>query len=405
MLIHLASCRLLSIRTGLPILVLGALLVPGEANTQEVELLAGGDLEWSRLPYAPSVAYWQDPGDWIPIPYLNLEENRDSIRARMGTDDLDVTYADRHYLTLQHDLTFETDEEGWRHPFQRTAELLRGADIAFANLEMPISDEAQVRQIASVGAVGFADAMGWAGFDVISLANNRMLDAETIGLLDTMKALSDAGVGWVGAGRDLEEARRPLIVERNGLRIAFLAYTYGVSWFGADGFARPGGAGVMALDPLIIREDIRTARDNAEFVVLSFHWGVGTDEIPEEAREFAREMIDAGADAILGHHSHVPKGVEVYKGRVILYSLANFAFGHSHDYFIDNYMARLTFTSEGIRRAELIPIAGKGLDVVQPYPLQGDRAESLLRRVAEMSAKLGTHLTLDGNTAFVDLDP
>ncbi len=378
-----------------------AFFMPAAATTQEVQLIAGGDLEWSRLPYRPSVAYQQDPGNWIPIPFLNLEENLDSIRARMGTEELDATYADQHYLTLQHDLSFETREEEWRHPFQRTRALLQSADVAFANLEMPISDEAPVRQIASVGAVGFADALNWAGFDVISLANNRMLDAETIGLLDTMDALSGAGVGWVGAGRNLEEARRPHIVERNGLSMAFLAYTYRVSWFGADGFARPGGAGVMALDPFVIREDIRRVRNEVDFVILSFHWGVGADEIPEEARKFAHEMIDAGADVILGHHSHVPKGLEVYNGGVILYSLANFAFGHSHDYFIDNYVARLSLAPEGIRRVELVPIAGLGLDVVQPYVLKGERAQRLLQHVKEMSAQLGTDLTIEGDVAVL----
>ena len=71
----------------------------------------------------------------------------------------------------------------------------------------------------------------------------------------------------------MDEARKPHIVERNGVRMAFLAYTYGVSWVGVDGFARPGGAGVMAMDPLLMREDIRRERDDVDLVILSFHWG------------------------------------------------------------------------------------------------------------------------------------
>ena len=391
----------LSVSKLLVIAISAALFLPGGGVTQEVELLAGGDMEWSRLPYRPTVAYSHDPGNWIPIPYLNLEENRDSIRARIGTDELDVTYQEQHYLTLQRDISFETEQEEWRYPFQRTREMLQSADVTFANLEMPISDRAQVRQIASVGARGFADALDWAGFDVISLANNRILDAETMGLFDTMDALSQAGVGWVGAGHDLDEARQPHIVERKGMKIAFLAYTYRVNVYGPDGFARPGGAGVMALDPFIIREDVRRVRDEVDFVVLSFHWGVGSENIPEEARKFAREMIDAGADVILGHHSHVPKGVEVYKGRVILYSLANFAFGHSHDYFTDNFVARLTLARGGIRRVELVPIAGLGLDVVQPYILEGERAQRLLRNLQNMSAQLDTELTIEGDVGVI----
>ncbi len=363
-----------SLRIGTTGVVAAALLCAGSLRAQEVQLLAGGDVEWSRLPYRPTVAYLSEPGDWMSVPYLNLEENLDSIRVRIGRQELDETYRDLHYRVPQPDVEFASEEDEWRHSFQRTRDLIESADVAFANLEMPISERAQVQQTSSVGSVGFADALGWAGFDVISLANNRMLDAETTGLFDTMEALSRAGVGWVGAGRDLDQARTPYIVERNGVRLAFLAYTYGVSWVGVDGFARPGGAGVMAMDPLLMREDIRQVRDDADVVILSFHWGVGAREskdIPEAARQFARDMIDEGADIILGHHAHVPKGVEVHNGGVIFYSLANFSFGHTHDYFIDNFTARVTLTKDGARRVEVVPIAGAGLDVTQPYVLEG----------------------------------
>ena len=384
--------------------VVAALLCSGSLGAQEVQLLAGGDIEWSRLPYRPTVAYLSEPGDWMPVPYLNLAENLDSIRVRLGRRELDETYRELHYRVPQPGFEFATEEEEWRHSFQRTRDLIESADVAFANLEMPISERAQVQQTSSVGATGFADALGWAGFDVISLANNRMLDAETTGLFDTMEALSQAGVGWVGAGRDLAEARRPYIVEHRGVRLAFLAYTYGVSWVGVDGFARPGGAGVMAMDPLLMREDIRQVRDDVDVVILSFHWGVGAREskdIPEAARQFAREMIDEGADIILGHHAHVPKGVEVHNGGVILYSLANFSFGHSHDYFIDNFAARIAVTSDGVRRVEIVPIAGAGLDVTQPYVLEGPRAERLLGDIQELSARLGTDLTIEGDIGVI----
>ncbi len=363
-------------------LIAAALLFSGSLGAQEVQLLARGDIEWSRLPYRSTVAYLSEAGDWMPVPYLNLEENLDSIRVRIGRQELDQTYRELHYRVPRPDIEFSGEEEEWRHSFQRTRELIQRADIAFSNLEMPISGWAQVQQTSSVGAVGFAHALGWAGFDVISLANNRMLDTETTGLFDTMEVLSRAGVGWVGAGRDLDEARKPLIVERNGVRMAFLAYTYGVSWVGVDGFARPGGAGVMAMDPLLMREDIRRVRDDVDLVILSFHWGVGarqSKDIPEAARQFARGMIDEGADIILGHHAHVPKGVEVHNGGVIFYSLANFSFGHSHDYFIDNFAARVTLMIDGARRVEVVPIAGAGLDVTQPYVLEGERAHGWIR--------------------------
>ena len=396
--------KLFSFRTALVAPAIAALLLPSAAATQQIQLLAGGDTEWSQYPYQPAVAYMHDDGGFR-VPYLRLEENLDAIRDRIGPVEFDVTYAQRHFLTIQHDLEWATDQDEWRHSFRRTRDLIQSADIAFINLEMPISDRAQMQQTSSVGAVAYADALAWAGFDVISIANNRMLDGEMIGVLDTRDALLRAGIGAIGGGRNLKEARLPYIVERNGLRVAFLAYTSGVSWFGVDGFARPGGAGVMAMDPILIKEDIERVRDEVDFVALSFHWGVGSREAPQNilapGRRFAQEMIDAGADIIIGHGCHCSKGVEVYKGGVILYQIANYAFGHSHDYFEDYYLTRLTLERGSIPRVELLPTSGFGLDVVQPYTLEGERAQKLLRRIQGLSRTLDTEMTIEGDIGVI----
>jgi poly-gamma-glutamate synthesis protein (capsule biosynthesis protein) len=396
--------KLFSFRSALVAPAIAALLLPSAAATQQIQLLAGGDTEWSQYPYQPAVAYMHDD-EGFRVPYLRLEESLDAIRDRIGPVEFDVTYAQRHFLTIQHDLEWATDQDEWRHSFRRTRDLIQSADIAFINLEMPISDRAQMQQTSSVGAVAYADALAWAGFDVISIANNRMLDAEMIGVLDTREALSRAGIGAIGGGRNLKEARLPYIVERNGLRVAFLAYTSGVSWFGVDGFARPGGAGVMAMDPILIKEDIERVRDEVDFVALSFHWGVGSREAPQDilgaGRRFAQEMIDAGADIIIGHGCHCSKGVEVYKGGVILYQIANYAFGHSHDYFEDYYLTRLTLERGSIPRVELLPTSGFGLDVVQPYTLEGERAQKLLRRIQGLSRTLDTEMTIEGDIGVI----
>ena len=165
--------------------VVAALLCSGSLGAQEVQLLAGGDIEWSRLPYRPTVAYLSEPGDWMPVPYLNLAENLDSIRVRLGRRELDETYRELHYRVPQPGFEFATEEEEWRHSFQRTRDLIESADVAFANLEMPISERAQVQQTSSVGATGFADALGWAGFDVISIDTpGRIVGVEAVARLD-----------------------------------------------------------------------------------------------------------------------------------------------------------------------------------------------------------------------------
>jgi poly-gamma-glutamate synthesis protein (capsule biosynthesis protein) len=223
--------------------------------------------------------------------------------------------------------------------------------------------------------------------------------------------LSRAGVSPVGGGHNLEEARRPLIVERKGLKLAFLAYTYSTS-LGINGFVERDQPGVMPLDPLLIKEDIKRVRSQVDFVILSFHWGkvVQRDaktgayrfkEVVKEERKFAQEMIDAGADVILGAHPHVPKGVEVYKSGVIFYCPGIFIFGHGHDDWTDNFMERLTLTRGAIPRVEILPIAGKGLDVMQPFPLQGQRAQALLQDIQKLSADLDTNMTIEGDMGVI----
>lgn len=308
------------------ILVAGSLLLGGSTTlaAQQVELLAAGDMEWSRRVRTPNayvlestneveleVRGVRQPQAWIDVPLLNVPENRDEIRALLGTDELDSP-TDHPAIAIQYDLTFDSIEEDVRYPFQRIRDVVMAADVAFANLEMPLSDRARPTG-AFVGPTAFAEALRWAGFDVVSQANNHVFDGEEIGLLDTMDALSAAGVGWVGSGRNLAEARRPYIIERNGLRIAFLGYARAINGVGEAGFAQPHQSGAMPLDPFLIREDIRRVRDQVDYIAVSFHWAIeNAKETHPDARTFAHEVIDAGADIILGHHPHVPRGVEVY---------------------------------------------------------------------------------------------
>lgn len=393
----------------------GTLGFPSPAAAQELTLVAAGDMEWSRrvrgansytLPndheVDMAVRGVRRPTSWLSLPLLNVPGHRERIGALLGRDELDSPTG-HAAVAIQYDLSFASVEEDVRHPFRRIRDVIAAADVAFANLEMPLSERARATG-AFVGPTAFADALAWAGVDVVSTANNHAFDGEETGLLDTMDALEVAGIGRVGTGRDLEDARRPHIVERNGIRIAFLGYARAINGVGSSGFAQPDQSGVMPLDPLLIREDIRRVRDQVDYVAVSFHWAIeNSKDTHPDARAFAHEVIDAGADVILGHHPHVPRGVEVYDGRVIFYSLGNLFFGHGHDYWQDGYVARLTMSPEAITGVEIVPIAGRGRDMAQPHPLSGERAETLLREVGELSATLGTDMRIEGDVGVIDV--
>jgi len=395
------------------------LLTPGSwlpVQAQEVTLVAGGDMEWSRrvrgtntytLPndnqVDMAVRGVRRPTSWLDLPLLNVPEHRQRIGELLGAGELDSPTG-HAAVAIQYDLSFASAQEDVRHPFQRIRDLFVQADLAFANLEMPLSERARPTG-AFVGPTAFADALSWAGMDVVSTANNHAFDGEELGLLDTMDALAEAGVAWVGTGRNLEEARRPVVVERGGIRIAFLGYARAINGVGASGFAQPHQSGVMPMDPLLIREDIRRVRDQVDYVAVSLHWAIeNSKQTHPDARAFAYELIDAGADIILGHHPHVPRGVEIYDGRVIFYSLGNLFFGHGHDYWQDGYVARLSLTPERVTRVEIVPIAGRGTDMAQPYVLSGERARAVLEEVQALSEALDTPLRIEGDVGVLGPD-
>lgn len=388
-----------------------AALAPGPLSGQQITLVAVGDIEWSRATKPPSIFYdappsgrsnilWHREDGWIRVPYAATPDSRGWLETALDTT---LITEDAHHLRAHHyGLSFDDGQEEARHPFLGAADFLRDADIAFGNLETPLSDDARWSGAFRTPAA-FADALAWAGIDVVATANNHSLDAEGEGLLDTIHHLRRAGVGHAGTGRDLADARRPYIVERGGMRIAFLAYAQFVN-DGGSSFATPNQSGVVPMDPLLIREDIARVRDRVDFVAVSFHWGIeNSQEVHPGMRDFAYDVLDAGADAILGHHPHVPRGIEVRDGKPIVYSMGNFIFGHGHDYWMDNIAVRLHIGIEGATRLDVLPVAGRGDALSQPYLLEGEAARALLEDIRTRSAEFGTTLRIEGNAGVIEI--
>jgi poly-gamma-glutamate synthesis protein (capsule biosynthesis protein) len=238
--------------------------------------------------------------------------------------------------------------------FEFAAPGIRQADIAFCQLEPALSrrgtpmPQARLPMRADPAAAG---AIGRAGFHVVSFASNHCMDWGREAFQDTIDALREHGLQVIGAGRHLVEARAPAIVERQGIRVAFLAYNSILPqgyWAEND---RPGCAPLRAHtlyeqiehdqpgtparvltyphrgDLQAMKDDVARARSAADVVVVSMHGGIHfvPSVLPDYQRELAHAAIDAGADLIVGHHPHILKGIEVYRGKAIFYSLANFA--------------------------------------------------------------------------------
>ena len=165
-------------------------------------------------------------------------------------------------------------------------------------------------------------------FDVVSLANNHIWDLGEKGLKNTIQHLRENGIKYCGAGMDLAEASRPAVVEKDGLRVAVLAYCMYDSKF--LGYVRVAGVqkpGVNPLDMDKVVDDIREAKMQYDKVIIMPHWGREYHYEPlPECVTMAKQMVDTGADAVMGSHPHQIQPLVVYKGRPICFSMGNFLF-------------------------------------------------------------------------------
>ena len=218
------------------------------------------------------------------------------------------------------------DKNDFTAPFVATADALRSADIAFGNLESPISaGGAQSGSTYSFRAnPRTVEGLVAAGFDVLSVANNHIWDYGRDAFNDTLSILKKNGITPVGGGETYGEAHSPKIITVGKTRVAFLAYTNLLPARLGEEAAAPV---VARYDDNILKTDIAVAREVADVVVVSFHWGEEYQTKHNTAQErVARLAIDAGANLVIGHHPHVVQEAEEYNGGYIAYSLGNFVF-------------------------------------------------------------------------------
>ncbi|MHB8652155.1 MAG: CapA family protein [Minisyncoccota bacterium] len=212
--------------------------------------------------------------------------------------------------------------------FDLVRQKLTEADVLFANLESPISDQGEnVGSIYSFRAdPQMIEALTGAGVDVVSFANNHVGDYGPAALLDTLTRLDAAGIKHSGAGVTFDAAHTPAVVEANGLKIAYLAYTNIAPAFYQRLDSEPAVADIKIET---ITKDIARAKSvyHADIVVVSYHWGQEYATQHSAWQEsIAHATIDAGATMVIGHHPHVIQEVEQYRGGIIAYSLGNFVF-------------------------------------------------------------------------------
>ena len=284
-------------------------------------------------------------------------------------------------------------EFGIDYPLAAVQPLLALSPIVMANLEGPFAADAHRvdRQFSYRVKPRLAAALPRAGVNVVTLANNHLVDCERDGVTETMDTLREVGVSVVGAGENRIAAHAPVIMDSRGLRVGMLAYYWNRRCAATSEL--PGSA----MDPPeALEEDIRSLRSRADRIVVTFHWGIPYDRAPSaEDRAKARFAIDCGADVVLGHHPHVLQPFEIYRGRPIFYSVGNFAFGSGNSY-AEGCLIGIRFDDHATT-ATIYPLYVKNRDPrvnYQPKLLRGITARRILLRLARSSGPAGELLRI-----------
>ncbi|MEW6242829.1 MAG: CapA family protein [Bacillota bacterium] len=282
---------------------------------------------------------------------------------------------------------------GIRYPFEGIALLTQNAHIAFCNLECAASSGGEPlpnKPYTFRARPEHLDALTWAGFNVVSVANNHTLDFGVDAFLDTLAHLEDRGIVASGGGANAKEAYTAKVVAVNGVKIGFLSFT--------DTFAIPkryhhmwGLNVALTTDENRVAEACKAAARQVDFLIVSMHFGYEyLPEVVAEQRRLARLAVDSGAGLVVGHHPHIPQGVEVYKNAPILYSLGNLVF-HPYDRRAENALLA-TFS--------LRPNLSWSL-ALHPVKIQDGRvrlmdpgeADTFLEHVSTLSKELDTEVS------------
>lgn len=298
-------------------------------------------------------------------------------------------------------------EQGPSYPLGEVAPLMQQADLVIVNLECAITSSRQLWPGAPkafyFGTLPEAvHTLLGAGVGAVSLANNHTLDFGVSGLLETLHTLRQHNICCAGAGRNIDEARAPLFIERKGIKFGMVAYCDHQEDFAADEH-NPGIAYLDLSDEQAaigqFRRSLEQIREEkADWPILSLHWGPNMVNRPSERFvRLAHAAIDMGYGIIFGHSAHVFQGIEIYRGRPILYATGDLV----DDYYVDpefrndhQLLFELELTRSSLKRIRLHPVF---ITNCRAVPARGSHMEYIAQRAIALCAELGTRVEREGD--------
>ena len=323
--------------------------------------------------------------------------------ARKG--DYSISIATTGDIMFAREVGNFVEENGGAAALANVAAPLAAADVTFANLECPLTnDESEAlygKDVLWRSNPKGIDGLTTADITFVSLANNHIMDYGGAGLKDTLTALDGAGILHAGAGMTEKEAGELAEITVDGVSIAFLSWTDIVP----DNFvAFDNTPGVVSarlnMDDACRR--VREAKETHDYVVVAMHWGVEYQPYIDEALQQApaHKLVDAGADIVWGNHPHVIEGIEFYKDSLISYSQGDFVCDHYSLETGESFILTFSLTRDGIKDVTATPVY---LDDDHGIPsiVTGDHAQSILGRLEQISEGMNSTFTIENDIARI----
>jgi len=303
-------------------------------------------------------------------------------------------------------------QQGPRYPWGDVLPLLQEADLALVNLECAIAESGELfvppRVFYFRAHPKAIEVLTLAGVDYVTLANNHALDFQAPALLETIRHLDEHGIAHAGAGNSLAEASRPAMLEAGRIKVGVVAFADHFREYQAT--EETPGTNVISIsteeqDFGRVKESLQAAREaGADLVVFSIHWGPNMRQVPSrEFVAFAHAVMDAGADIFHGHSAHLFQGIEIYRGKPILYDTGDLI----DDYYVDPELRNdqqllffLTATWQGVERIELIPLL---ISHMQVNRATGAAFDEIAERIRTLSAEMGTEIKQEGDRLVIEV--
>ncbi len=302
------------------------------------------------------------------------------------------------------------------YPWGNTIDLLKNADLTVVNLECVIASNGEpwtrtpkvFHFRADPEAIMVLEA---AGVDCVSLANNHAMDFEEDALLEMVDRLDAAHIAHAGAGRNLEEAERPAWLTAKGRKIAVTSFTDNEPDWAATN--RSPGINFVPISPAdrklaLLCSTIQRAREEgADLVIASAHWGPNMRQRPSAAFvAFAHTLMDLGVDVFHGHSAHVFQGIEIYKGKPILYDTGDFVDDYAVDPQLRNDQSALfrlqMNDATGIDHIEIFPVL---IEDFQVNLAEGRDFQEIANRIQRLCEEMGTHVLVTDTHLQIDISP